>query len=219
MNTVFSRIFKSTVNIMRFTAFFLGPGMLCHFLKKKVTWKRLEQYAKEKNIEHVPADSYKDFGELHWESRGRPVRVRICYDNPSFGPWISAGLKLNTDILKLHTYKPLTRPLPGWEAFISPNSEFNHLYKTREVKSEYGEKLLKSKIFQDIVEFCSDWALYLSSDIGTNGLVLNGEEIRFCFGPSIIRSSFPYITPEEIEAVLPEMIKLADKFDRIYQTE
>jgi hypothetical protein len=207
------------VNIFRFIIFFIGPGMLYYYVKKKITWGRLERYAKQNQIEHVLTRSYDDFGELHWESHGRPVRVRICYDNPSFGPWISVGLKLNEDILRLHTYKPMTRPLAGWEVFISPNREFNHLYKTREVRAEYGEKLLQSNIFQDIVQFCSDWMLYLSNDIGTNGLVVNGEEVRFCFGPSAIRSFFPYITPEEIEAVLPDMIELADKFDRIFQTE
>jgi len=218
MSAVFSNILRIAVNIVRFIIFFFGPGMVYHLLKKRDTWKRLEQYAKEKNIEHVRSDSYDDFGELHWESHGRPVVVRICYDNPDFGPWISVGLKLNREILSLRTSRPLTRPLPGWEEFISPNRTFNRLYKTRQIRSKYAEKLLQSDIFQDIVKFCSDWALYLSRDMGTNGLVVNGEEIRFIFGPPIIKSIFPYITPEEIEAVLPDMIELADNFDRIFQT-
>jgi len=219
MNTVLSGILKRTLTILRCAVFFLGPGMLYHYLKKKQTWKRLERYAKERDIEHVLTESYDDFGELQWESDGRPVVVRICYDNPSFGPWISVGLNLNREILNLHTYKPMTRPLPGWEDFISPSPEFNYIYKTRQVRAEYGEKLLHSNIFQDIVKFCSDWMLYLSIDIGTNGLVVDGKEIKFFFGPSVIRSNYPYITPEEIEAVLPEMLKLAEKFDRIFETD
>lgn len=220
MNIVFASILKRSIFILRFVLFFLGPGMLYHYLKKRKTWKRLEQYAKDNKIKRELSNSYDDFGELHWESHGRPITVRICYDNPSFGPWISVGLKLNTQILRLHTYKPMNRPGSGWEEFISPNPEFNYLYRTRHVRSDYREKLLQSStIFDDIVEFYSDWILYLSNDIGTNGLVVDGEEVRFVFGPSSIRSMFPYVTPEEIEAVLPDMIKLAEKFDRIFQPE
>jgi hypothetical protein len=135
-------------------------------------------------------------------------------------PWISVGLKLNTQILRLHTYKSMTRPGSGWEEFISPSPEFNYLYRTRHVRSDYREKFLNSlTIFDDIVKFYSDWILYLSNDIGTNGLVVDGEEVRFTFGPSAIRRMFPYITPEEIEAVLPDMVELAEKFDRIFQPD
>jgi len=220
MNIVFASALKRTISILRFIIFFLGPGMLYHYLKMKKTWNRLEQYAKEKKIEHVLSDSYDDFGELHWESHGRSVTVRICYDNPSFGPWISVGLKLNKHILRLHTNKPMNRPGSGWEEFTSPSPEFNYPYRSRQVRSDYREKLLNSStIFDDMVRFYSDWILYLSNDIGTNGLVVDGEEVRFVFGPSAIRSMFPYVTPEEIEAVLPDMIELADKFDRIFQPD
>ena len=217
MNIVFACMLQRIIYSLRFFIFFLGPGMLYHYLKKKQTWKRLEQYAKDNTIKRELNNSCDDFGELHWESHGRPVTVRICYDNPSFGPWISVGLKLNTQILRLHTNKPMNRPGSGWEEFNSPNPEFNYLYRTRQVRSDYREKLLRSfTIFDDIVKFYSDWILYLSNDIGTNGLVVDGEEVRFVFGPSAIRSMFPYVTPEEIEAVLPDMIELADRFDRIF---
>ena len=220
MNIVLASILQRIIYFLRFIIFFLGPGMLYHYLKKKQTWKRLEQYARDNRIKRELTSSYDNFGELLWESHGRPVTVRICYDNPSFGPWISVGLKLNTQILRLHTYKPMTRPGSGWEEFISPSPEFNYLYRTRHVRSDYREKLLISlTIFDDIVKFYSDWILYLSNDIGTNGLVVDGEEVRFCFGPSAIRSMFPYVTPEEIEAVLPDMIELAEKFDRIFLPE
>ena len=220
MNIVFANALKRTISILRFIIFFLGPGMLYHYLKKEKTWKRLEQYAKDNKIKRELTNSYDDFGELLWESHGRPVTVRICYDNPSFGPWISVDLKLNTQILRLHTYKPTNRPGSGWEEFTSPNPEFNYLYRSRQVRSDYREKLLNSStIFNDIVKFYSDWILYLSSDIGTNGLVVDGEEVRFVFGPSAIRSMFPYVTPEEIEAILPDMIGLAEKFDRVFQSE
>ncbi len=220
MNIVFASILKRSIFIFRVFLFFLGPGMLYHYLKKKRTWRRLEQYAKDNKIQRELSNSSDDFGELHWESHGRPITVRICYDNPSFGPWISVGLKLNTQILRLHTYKPMNRPGEGWEEFTSPSPEFNYLYESRQVKSDYREKLLQSStIFDDIVKFYSDWILYLSNDIGTNGLVVDGEEVRFTFGPSAIRSMFPYVTPEEIEAVLPDMIELAERFDRIFQPD
>ena len=87
-------------------------------------------------------------------------------------------------------------------------------------KSNYRDALLGSpSIFDQIVKFYSHWALYLSSDIGTNGLVVTGEKIRFIFGPSMIRSAFPYITPEEIEAVLPDLLYLAESFDKVFQTD
>ncbi|MCK5115526.1 MAG: hypothetical protein KAR44_02935 [Candidatus Aegiribacteria sp.] len=220
MNIVSASILKRIIYFFKFIIFFLGPGMLYHYLKKKQTWKRLEQYTKDNKIKRELTSSYDDFGELHWESHGRPVTVRICYDNPSFGPWISVGLKLNTQILRLHTYKPMNRPGSGWEEFTSPSPEFNYLYESRQVRSDYRDKLLNSfTIFDDIVKFYSDWILYLSNDIGTNGLVVDGEEVRFVFGPSAIRSMFPYVTPEEIEAVLPDMIELAEKFDRIFQPD
>jgi hypothetical protein len=214
MNIVTSNILKRLLNAIRYFFFFLGPGMLFHYIRKRKNWKRLEQYALDNKIERVLTKSRDDFGELHWEVDGRPVIARICYDNPSFGPWLSVGLKLDTDMLNLKTYRPMNRPNEGWDEFTSPDPEFNYLYRTRQVRSDYRRLLLDSPdIFSEIVHFCSEWMLYMSSDIGTNGLTVDGEEIRFIFGPSPIRSMFPYIRPEEIDAVLPDIIALADSFD------
>ena len=220
MGIVYVSILKRIINGFRFFFFFIGPGMIYHWWKKKTALKRLELYAVEKKIKRELTSSLSDFGELHWEINGRPIVARICHDNPSFGPWISVGLKKDERILRLHTYKPMTRPGEGWEEFKSPNNVFNYLYKSRMVKSAYREVLLGSpSIFDKIVKFYSHWALYLSNDIGSNGLVITGEKIRFIFGPSMIRSMFPYITPAEIEAVLPELLKLAESFDKVFPAD
>ena len=220
MSIVYVNLVKRIIDGFRFFFFFTGPGILYHWWKKQTALKRLELYAVERRIKRELTSSLSDFGELHWELDGRPIVARICYDNPSSGPWISVGLKLNERILRLHTCKPMTRSGEGWEEFKSPDSAFNYLYKSRVVKSNYRNALLGSPfIFEEIVKFYSHWALYLSSDIGTNGLVVTGEIIRFTFGPSMIRSFFPYITPEEIEAVLPDLLELAESFDKVFQAD
>jgi hypothetical protein len=211
-------LLRRVVNIGRYILFFLGPGMLYHYLRKRRTWARLEAFASGRGIERKLTDSYDDFGELHWVQDGRPVIVRICYDNPNFGPWISVGLHLNTEMLDLKTYRPMTRPREGWEQFDSPVDDFNRLYRSRFIWSAYREPLLSaSGVFNMMVGFYRDWMLYLSSDIGINGLVLDGRTVRCHFGPSVIRSMYPYITPEEIEAVLPDLIRLADEFDSAFR--
>lgn len=220
MNIILANNLKRVVNTFRLVFFFLGLGMILHYFKKRKTWKRLAHFAKDRGIKHVPSNRVEDFGELHWEVEGRPVIARMCYDNPSFGPWISVGLNLNTEILNLRTYKPLVPPNLGWEQFHSPSRGFDYLYKTREIKSDYKEGLLGSpEFFDDVVKFCYTWMLYMSTDIGTNGLDMDGKEIRFIFGPSPIRSSYPYITPEEIDSILPDMIRLAEKFDSLFETD
>ncbi|MBN2587431.1 MAG: hypothetical protein JXA64_09740 [Candidatus Fermentibacteraceae bacterium] len=211
------RLVRLLVNIGRYILFFLGPGMLYQYLRKRSTWKRLEEYAARNGIERRLTDSLDDFGELHWIADGRGVTVRICYDNPNFGPWISVRLRLDTEMLDLKTYKPMTRPGEGWERFDSPDPVFNRLYRSRCVWSVYSDQLLsRPEIFSRMVRFFGDWMLYLSSDIGINGLVVDGRSVTCHFGPSVIRSMYPYITPEEIEAVLPDMLELADVFDSAF---
>jgi hypothetical protein len=218
MGIVCQRMARRAVNIVRYVLFFLGPGMLYHYLRKRRTWKRLEDYAARNGFKRKLTSSYDDFGELHWTAGGRHVTVRICYDNPNFGPWIAVKLRLDTEILDLKTYKPMTRPREGWEEFDSPDPDFNSLYRSRCVWSVYRDQLLsRPEIFSRMVRFFGDWMLYLSSDIGINGLVVDGRSVTCHFGPSVIRSMYPYITPEEIEAVLPDMLELADVFDSAFE--
>lgn len=217
MNTPVYHFVKRSLTTGRFVLFFCGPGMLYHYLKKRRAWRRLEEYAEDKGAERTRTDSVNDFGELRWMQSGRPVRVRICHDNPSFGPWISLGLKLDDEMLFLKTYTPITRPRSEWVMFNSGVEDFDRLYRTRQIRMDYGEKVDGAEeVFRRIVQFHYDWLLYLAADTGCNGLDINGEYVRCTLGPSIVRSTFPYITPEEIEALLPDMLRIADCFDSAF---
>ena len=215
---IFLMALKRTLNILRYIFFFLGPGMLYHFIRKRRSWRRLEEYAEKNRIERVRGSSFDDFGEMVWKRDGRLVVVRIRYENPGSGPGISVALRTGEEMLRLKTYRPMNRPTEGWEAFISPNPDFNLLYRTREVRTDYSRELLSGpELFDAMAGFHRDWLLYLSSDIGSNGLDADGKWVTCHLGPPVIRSMFPYITPEEIEAILPDLLGIADIFDSALQ--
>ncbi|MCP4135522.1 MAG: hypothetical protein GY754_31425 [bacterium] len=218
MDIILISILKRILFSFKFLVFFLGPGSLYSYIAKKIYWKKLELYADLKGYHHEPGRFKYDFGELHWECRGMPVKVRICYDHLSSGPWISVGLKTGKEILELETGKPLVDLMDDWEEFTPENRAFNYLYRTRRVDSNYAEKLLNApRLFDAIVNFYRKWVFHLSNDVGTNGLVVDGEKVVCTFGPSMLLSLFPYISPEKIERILPDMIKLAEKFDAAVQ--
>jgi|GEM_PF-2748805 len=209
---------RKALNVLRYMLFFLGPGMLYHFIRKRSSWRRLEEYAEKNRIERMPGSSCDDFGKMVWKRDGRLVVVSIRYENPGSGPGISVALNTGEEMLRLKTYRPMNRPAEGWEAFISPNADFNLLYRTREVRTDYSRELLSGpELFDAMADFHRDWLLYLSSDIGSNGLDADGEWVTCHLGPPMIRSMFPYVTPEEIEAILPDLLGIAGIFDSALQ--
>jgi hypothetical protein len=188
---------------------------LYSWLAKKYFWKKLKKEAKRLGYQHEVTQSYDDFGVLRAYRAGRNITVRICYDNPSAGPWVSVSLNLNQGILDIKTNKPHLRPLEGWTDFDSPNWIFNRMYKTRRVVKKYLDKMQNSdSLFEHIVSFYQKWMFQLSRDMGLNGLDIDGKSITCIFGPPVISSMAPFIKPPVLEKILSEMLNLAEHFDK-----